>query len=233
MPRKVRSFHCFPFLLLAASLIQAQDGTKENFVHAQQQNASQLRQYVWTSRTVLKLKDEVRKVRMESVHYGANGQLQKTTIETPPEQQPQGGGPEKKVGAKKKEEFTQLLGSLARLAQSYANLTPGETQAFAQGATISSDQVAGTILLQGENVVVKGDSVIVRVDPSTLLLRQVDIDSFYQKNPVKLIIAFQMLSEGLNYPSQILLSYPKKEVDVIVQNSMYQRLPDALSGKGR
>jgi hypothetical protein len=230
MPRRIRRFGYVPLLLLVSIPIQAQDGTKEQFLQAQKQNAAQLRQYSWTSRTVLKLKGDVKNVKTESVRYDANGRLQETLIESPPEQQSQDGGKLKqKIVEKKKEEFTELLGALARLAQSYANLTSAQTQAFAQGATISQDQGTGAVLLEGKNVVVKGDNVVLRVDPSTLLMRQVDIDSLYQNNPVKLIVSFDMVPQGPGYPSQIVLSYPKKEVEVIVQNSLYQRLQDAAA----
>jgi hypothetical protein len=226
MPRGLEQRLCLLSVLLAGVLVQAQDGSIEHFVQAQRQNAAQLRQYSWTSRTVLKLEDEVNSVKLESVRYGANGQLQKTRIQAAPpaEGVKQKDEKKKEKNEKKKEEAKKLLDGLAKLAQSYANLTPAQTQAFAKGATISEATSDGVLPLQGSNVVVQGDHLTLRVDLSTFLIRQVNIETLYEKNPVTMIVSYGMLSQGLSYPSQEVLLYPKKEVQVIVQNSDYQPL---------
>src|SRR3954447_17012734 len=145
---------------------RAQDGANERFAQAQKQNAAQLRQYGWTSRTELKLKGDSKNVKTESVRYDGNGQLQKTPMDSAPApaktsgaQQGgrRGGRVKEKVVEKKKEEYKELLGGLGKLAQSYAHLTPEQTQAFAQGAKISKTS-AGAIEIQGSNVVVQGDT---------------------------------------------------------------------------
>jgi len=210
---------------------RAQDGAKEKFAQAQKQNAAQLRQYSWTSRTELKLKGESKNVKLESVRYDANGQLQKTPLDSgapapqqaSPQKQGRGGGRVKaKIVENKKEEFKELLGDLAKLTQSYAHLTPEQTQAFAQSAKVTQGQ--GTMELQGSNVVVKGDSMTVVVDGSTFLIRQVRIDSLYENNPLNLTINYLMIPQGPSYSAKVDLSYPKKEVQVTVENSNYQHL---------
>jgi hypothetical protein len=219
-------------LLLAGDLIettaraQAQGDTKEKFAQTQKQNAALLRQYGWTSRTELKLKGETKTVKTESVHYDSSGQLQKTEVESTPQAQTQGGGRVKqKVVEKKKDEFADLLKGLGKLAQYYAHLTPEQMQQLAQSATLSSDQ--GAVELQASYVVIKDDHVAVWVDPSTFLIRQVKIDTTYIENPVNLAVTFQQLPQGPNYPAQVALTYPKKEIQVLIQNSNYQRLQAA------
>ncbi|HTP36564.1 MAG TPA: hypothetical protein VMJ75_30520 [Candidatus Acidoferrales bacterium] len=226
--RKV--FAATVLIVVAGIGAPAQEGAKEKFAQAQKQNAVQLRQYGWTTRTELRLKGESKSVKTESVRYDAGGQLLKTTIsDTPQKQPPSGGRLKQKVVEKKTDEFKDILEGLAKLAQSYAHLTPQQTQAFAQGAAISKGDgpMAGTLQIQGSNVVVSGDSVTVRVDGTTFLIRQVNIDSVYESNPVKLTVAFQSLPQGPTYPAQVDLSYPKKEIQVTVTNSNYQRLQAA------
>jgi hypothetical protein len=231
MPRKltlglVSLYVLLPVGLLQVDPLQAQENPNEHFAQAQKQNAAQLRQYSWTSRTALKIKDEVKNVKYESVRYDANGQLQKTPIEPPPvEDQPEDGDrAKKKVGPKPKQEFTGLLKDLAQLAQSYTQRSPAQMQSFAQGAAISNDTSDGTVVLEGRSAVVQGDVVRLHVDPATFLIRQVNLDTLYQGNPVKMIVAFGLLSDGPSYPSQVILSYPKKKVEVIVKNTNYQHL---------
>jgi hypothetical protein len=200
----------------------AQDGAKAKFVQAQQRNAAQLRQYGWTSRTELKLKGESKSIKMEAFRYDAIGQLQKKTLPTPASQQLK-----LKEGEKKTEEFKALIASLAKLARSYANLTPGEIQAFAQKAIISKDPATGALQLQGSSVVVTDDRLIVMLDATTQLMRSVSIDSRYNAEPVKISVAYQAVPQGPTYPAQMALTYPKKDVEVTVQNSDYQRLQNS------
>jgi hypothetical protein len=202
---------------------QAQDPVKQKFAETQSQNAAALRQYAWNSRTALKLKGEVRAVKVEAVHYDANGQLEKTPIEEPPQPEGDGKAKRKPLDKKKSEEIKGLLGDLVNLARSYAHLTPAQTQDFAQKSTLSQDP-NGNVQLQGGGLVVNGDNLILRIDTAAFLIRQLNIETIYQNNPVTIIVSFTMLSDGVAYPSLIDLFYPKKQVEVIVQNSNYQRL---------
>jgi hypothetical protein len=224
MPRT--SSKCFHLLsvLLVTLPAPAQDPVKQKFAETQSQNAAELRQYGWTSRTALKRKDKVRDVRWETVHYDDNGQLQKTAIDDPEPTQAQDGGAAKKpMDKKKSEEIKGLLGDLAKLARSYAHLTPAQMQAFAQECTLSQDP-SGNFQLQGGGLVAKGDNLTLRIDPDTFLLRQLNIETFYKNNPVTIVVSFTMLSDDVAYPSLVDLLYPKKDAEVIVQNLNYQRL---------
>ena len=225
MPRTPpKCFHLLPALLITLS-VQAQDPVKQKFAETQSQNAAELRQYGWTSRTALKRKDKVRDVRWETVHYDDHGQLQKTTIADPDPTPAQGGDTarQKPMDKKKSEEVKGLLGDLAKLARSYAHLTPGQTQAFAHECILSQDPNGG-FQLQGGGLVVKRDHLTLRIDADTFLMRQLNIETFYKSNPVTIIVSFTMLSDGVAYPSLVDLVYPKKDAEVIVQNSNYQRL---------
>lgn len=218
-------------LLLAAFVAHAQDGAKEKFAQARKQNAAQLRQYGWTSRTELKLRGETKKVKVENVkvenvRYDANGQLQKTVVESTSPTQDQVGGPVKRrIVEKKTEKFKESLEGLGQLAQSYAHMKQNQMQALVQSAEVSrgQGQMEGTVQIQGSSVVVPGDRVTLWVDPNTYLTRQVKIDSVYQSDPVNLTISYESLPQGPTYPAQVDLEYPKKEIQVLVQNSNYQR----------
>ena len=235
MPRTPpKSLYFIPAILLALPA-QAQDPVKQRFAETQSHNAAELRQYGWTSRTALKLKDKVREVRWEAVHYDHNGQLQKTAVSDP---NPAPASDEDKtkpkpMDEKKRGEMKGLLGDLTKLARSYAHLTPAQTEAFAHSCTLSEDP-GGNFQLQGGDLVAKGDHLILRIDAASFLMRQLDIETFYKHNPVTIIVSFTMLSDGVAYPSLVNVVYPKKDIEVIVQNLNYQRLhptpPTARTG---
>jgi hypothetical protein len=226
MPKRLaRHFPSLLILILAGSVVQAQDGLKETFIRAQEQNRAQLRNYSWTRRTEIKVKGESKDVRTESVRYDSSGQLQKTPLNNPPAKPVDKG--KQKEQDKKKGEFTAFLKSLSDLAQPYTQLTPDQVEALAKGAAISKEQ--GTVQFKANYVVLKGDSVTLTLDGSTFLMKQASIGTIYLDDPITLTVAYEMLPDGTSYPKRVDLSYPKKETQVILENSGYQLLPEAAA----
>jgi len=221
------------FLAAGLGLRAQQPDMKQRFSHAQKSNAAAQRQYTWMSRTELLLKGESKNVKVESVRYNNQGQLEKTVVESTPQQQDSGGGRLKqRIVDKKKGEFKELMEGLGGLAQSYAHLTPEQMQALVQSASISQGQgeMQGTLRVQGTNVVVDGDTMTLWVDPQTFLFRQVQIDSVYDKKPMNLTVEFQALPNGPTVSARTTLDYPDKKVQVVIENSDYKPLQAAPAG---
>lgn len=204
---------------------------KQKFTQAQKANGAAQRQYTWMSRTELLLKGESKNVKVESVRYNSAGQLNKTVVESTPQQEQGGGRLKQRVVEKKKAEFQELMQDLGQLAQSYAHLTPEQMQALAENASMSQGQgeMQGTLRIQSTNVVVQGDTMTLWVDPQTFLFRRVQIDSVYEKKPMKLDVEFQGLQQGPSVAAHVTLDYPDKQVRVLIDNNQYQRLQPVAS----
>ncbi len=237
--KTVSSAILFALLLLATPFLATaqQPDMKQKFTQAQKSNAAAQRQYTWMSRTELLLKGESKNEKVESVHYNNAGQLEKTVVESTPQQDQGGGRLKKRVVEKKKGEFKELMEGLGKLAQSYAHLSSEQMQALAETASISQGQgeMKGTLRIQGTNVVVQGDTMTLWVDPATFLFRQVQIDSLYEKKPMKLAVEFQSLPEGPTVSTHVTLDYPEKQVRVLIDNSDYKPLqpPAAAAPAGQ
>jgi len=175
---------CFAFcvvLFLSVALI-AQD--KEKFAQAQQQNKEALKQYTWKSRTELKMKGESKNVTLEQVRYDLDGKLQKTPLTGGAEQQAQekgggrrgrrGGRLKGKIVEKKKAEFAQMMKELGELVASYAHLPPEKMQAFLKGAMVTPGEGdnAGTLRIQGGDVLREGDAMTIWINPQTSMITE-------------------------------------------------------------
>ena len=218
--------------LAAGVAVEAQD--KMTFAEAQKVNAQALQQYMWQSRTEIKVKGESKKVKLEQVRYDVDGKVQKTPIGGTPDAAPaqpsggrRGGRLKERVVENKKEEFAEEMQDLGALVTSYAHMPPDKAQAFAKSATVTkgSGDTAGLIQLQGTNVIQPGDAVTVWADPQSQAMRRVEIQTALEKNPVTVQATFGPVSTG--GPTGMLkavLTYPERKIELTVENFDHQRV---------
>jgi hypothetical protein len=211
---------------------------KEQFVQAQQANTTALREYTWKRRTELKLKGESKKVTMEQVRYDIDGKLEKTAIggaPEPPQEQPaagrgrRGGRLKQEVIENKKEEFAELMQNLGALAASYGQLPQDKLQDFAKTATVvkGDGADAGTVRIQGANILVEGDSMSIWIDPTSYMMRRVEIGTWLEKKPVSLVSEYRSVDNGPTYQARAVLRYPEKQIELTVENFEYQHTQPA------
>lgn len=226
-------------LLLLPLVVRGQvqePNLREKFAQAQQENTAALRQYTWKSRTTLSLKGETKKVKLDQVQYDAAGQLQKTSLQDPgqpaaAEQQPSGGGRrggrlKQHIVEKKKEEFADLLQDLVKLVTSYAHIPPERMQAFLQGAQFSGVEgdEPNVIQISGKDALQAGDAMRIWIDKQTLMTRRVEIDTALEKKPVHLVAEYKTIPQGPTYQAHAELTYPEKELRVLIDNFEHQRI---------
>jgi hypothetical protein len=223
-------------LLLALSSTPVLAQGQPTFAESQKANAQALRQYSWKSRTEIKLKGESKNVKVEQVRYDATGKLQKTPIGSPPAAAAvpaaaparggRGGGRVKnKIIENKKEEFGEMMKGLGELVASYGHLPPEKMQAFAAGATKGKGEGAmeGTAQIQGANVLMSGDSMTIWIDPTSQMMRRVEIKTLYEEKPAMLVTEYRSVPNGPTYMAKALLTYPEKNVELTVDN--YEHAP--------
>jgi hypothetical protein len=214
--------------------LSASQGTNPQEVAAAiKSNAEALKAFSYQQRMQLQLKGETKKVTLTQMSYDMNGNLQKTQIsENPPpdaQQQPSGGRRggrlKQAVVAKKTGEFKEMMGGIADLVKSYTELPPDRLQAALKQAIFSDGQgdMAGSVQILMRNVNQNGDSMTIWIDRTAMLFRRAVIATTYEGNPVTTTANYAMLPSGEVYMGQAILTYPKKEVVVQIDNSDYQK----------
>jgi hypothetical protein len=205
---------------------------RTEFLQAQQANAAALREYTWKSRTELSLKGGVKFVTLEQVRHDLDGRRQKTRIGGSPEPSedrfdplaPRVGPVRRIVAAKKKEEFKDLMQDLAALAESYAHPPLETLHAFARQAARTKMFDAGLVRIQGRNLIVTGDSMILWIDPSTGLIRRAQIDTSREGERVEMAVDYRSLANGLTYQARTLLRYPSRQLSLTVDTYDHQHV---------
>ena len=212
-------------LLLSCTLAaQAQDPAqlKELFARSQQQNAQALKQYSWKSRNEVRKNGESKSTQVLLMRYDANGNLQKSQIGGSQPSMPRGfiAG---RIAQKKKEEISELVNDLREQVQAYSQLPPEKMQAFLASATITTKLDQGFVLIQGGNLLQRGDSMSIWFDAKTRRQRQIEIVTFMEHSAVKAVIEFNALPGGPTYMARTLVDYPKESLQLITENFDYQR----------
>lgn len=191
-------------------------------------NAQALKAFTYQQRMQLQLKGETKKVTLSQMSYDMYGNQQKTQLsEDPPadSSQPSGGRLKQRIVAKKTGEFKQMMEEISALVKSYTELPHDQFQAAIKQAAFSqgAGDMAGSVQIAMHNVIQQGDSMTIWIDRTTMLFRRNTITTTYEGNLVTVIANYSMLPSGEVYMAQAILTYPKKEVVVEIDNSKYQR----------
>jgi len=72
----------------------------------------------------------------------------------------------------------------------------------------------------------QGDALVLTFDSTVKALRQIDVTSWLDEpeNAVNFKITMETLPDGTSHPATVVLSIPKRQLDVKITKSNYQKL---------
>jgi len=189
---------------------------------ARKANAALMRQYSWTSRTEVIDQGQVKDLRIDTVNYGPDGQLQRSTMNDQSAPLPM-GFLIRRIAEIERQKVEQYLGGLRGLLEQYTLPTAGNVQDFMNRAKATGPDASGLFEMTGQNVVSPGDTFTLFVDPATRHPRKVQVTTTFQGDPVSLTATFKTLPTGLNHVAYAEVTVPAKQLSVQVQNFDYNR----------
>ena len=185
-------------------------------------NAALMRQYSWTSRTEVIDQGQVKDLRIDTVNYGPDGQLQRSTMNDQSAPLPM-GFLIRRIAEIERQKVEQYLGGLRGLLEQYTLPTAGNVQDFMNRAKATGPDANGLFEMTGQNVVSPGDTFTLFVDPATRHPRKVQVSTTFQGDPVSLTATFKTLPTGLNHVAYAEVTVPAKQLSIQVQNFDYNR----------
>ena len=189
---------------------------------ARKANAALMRQYSWTSRTEVIDQGQVKDLRIDTVNYGPDGQLQRSTMNDQSAPLPM-GFLRRRIAEIERQKVEQYLGGLRGLLEQYTLPTAGNVQDFMNRAKATGPDASGLFEMTGQNVISPGDTFTLFVDPATRHPRKVQVSTTFQGDPVSLTATFKTLPTGLNHVAYAEVTVPAKQLSVQVQNFDYNR----------
>jgi hypothetical protein len=228
MKRTIAGIALAALAFVAGPPVQAQD-LQQKLAAAKEsaaRNQQALRTYSWLEKSELSLKGEVKNTKVDMCRYGPDGKVQKTPVVEPPP-------PEKKRGlkgkivAKKVGEMKEELEAAVALVQQYLPPSPDMMQVVMNAGTASIAQAGpGMAALKFPGYVKQGDALTLTFDSNVKALRQIVVTTWLDEpeNAVNFKITMQSLPDGTSHPATVVLSIPKRHIDVTITKSNYQKL---------
>src|SRR4029453_9659890 len=189
-------------------------------------NQQALRAYSWLEKTELRLKGELKNTKVDMCKYGPDGKVQKTAVVEPAPAEKK-GGLRGKVVAKKTGEMKEELEAAVALVQQYVPPSPDLMQVVMNAGTASISQAGpGAAALKFPGYVKKGDALTLTFDSTVKALRQMEVNTWLDEpeNAVNLTVTMQSMPEGIRYPGTIVFALPKRQLEVKITKSNYQKI---------
>ena len=231
--RPVHSWTTFSLVvvLLVPRTLPAQQDKVAALTQSLAANQKLLQQYKWVETSVMSLKGEEKSRVQKQCFYGPDGKIQKQQLSAPAPEEPAPGGLKGKAIAKKKAELTATMNQTMALIQSYVPPDSKRIQATkAAGNLAISPLGSNSVRLDLRNYLKTGDTFSLGLDTAGNALQTISVKSYLTKekdDPVTLDVTFARLRDGLSYPGNIVLSVPEEKIQVVIQNSNYQRIVPA------
>ncbi len=189
-------------------------------------NQKALRAYTWLEKTEIFFKGESKNTKVESCRYGPDGKVQKTPVVEPPPPEKQ-RGLRGRVVAKKTGEMKEELESAAALVHQYVPPDPDLMQVVMGAGTASLAQAGpGLVALKFPGYVKGGDALTLTFESAVKSLQRIDVATHLDQpsETVTFNVTMQSLPDGTNYPAQVTLGIPGRQIEVRITKSNYQKL---------
>lgn len=189
-------------------------------------NQQALRSYSWLEKTELRLKGDLKNTKVDMCKYGPDGKVQKTAVVEPAPAEKK-RGLRGKVVAKKTGEMKEELEAAVALVQQYVPPSPDLMQVVMNAGTASLSQAGpGFAALKFPGYVKKGDALTLTFESAVKTLHQIEVATWLDEpeNAVTLKVTMEAMPEGVSYPGTIVFALPKRQLEVKITKSNYQKI---------
>lgn len=185
-----------------------------------------LRQYEWIETTVVSLKGEEKSRKQQRCYYGADGVLQKVTIDASPPPATK-RGIRGKIIANKTAELTDYMQNAVGLVKSYVPPDPAKIQAAKNAGKVSIDvlEPGQRAQLNFRDYQKPGDNLGIQVDVANNRVLGLTVATYLDspQDRVMLNVTMQQLNDGTSYAADVKLDAPAKDLTVTTQNTGYRK----------
>jgi hypothetical protein len=198
-----------------------------------QDGLAKARGYEWVETTIVSLKGEEKARKQNRCYYGADGKVQKVSLDQPAAAKESKGGAGRRGGGRvkqqivenKKEDIQEYMGKAAALIHKYVPPNPAQIQAAKDAGRVKANPQAGArVQIAISQYLQPGDSLTIDMDAAANRLLGLGVNTYLEKpdQPVTLAVQMNTLPDGALYAAQTTLDAKEKNITVVIQNSGYK-----------
>ncbi|MFD2200927.1 hypothetical protein [Shivajiella indica] len=189
-----------------------------NISKAEEANQLKLKEYIWKRRSDVFIESQLKLTTITEFSYSANGELETKIVdaETTVEKKPGFRG---KAQASAAEDKMEYIEKALKIALDYTFMTKGELLDFFSKATVTEKN--GLIEAVADDVHVKGDRLMVGVDPDTHMFTYKEFTSLLGQDKIEGKLNYEKFSDGTNHLSTTMLNLPAQKMNIDAKNQDY------------
>ncbi len=199
------------------------EGLANGIIVARQKNANLLKQFNWSCRTDMTENGNLQDLRINLVTMAPDGTLQKTLLNDQPGALPNGFF-RRAIAENQRKQLEQYVGGVTGVVEQYTLPNPGAIVNFLSTAQVQPMTTPdGKTMLQvsGNNVITPGDTFAMTIDGKSLMPISIQVNTFYNGDPVTISGTFKSMKDGLNHLQYATVTIPSKNVTLMVHNYDY------------
>jgi len=213
------SFVLILFLLTLPAVAQVdKEALSLSVSKAEELNNQKLKEYVWKRKSDVFAENQLKLTTLTEFSFAPDGKLVATLVdaESTIKKKP---GLRGRAQANAIEDKAEYIQKALALAVSYTFMTKGELLDFFSKATVSEKD--GLLEATATDVRVKGDRLLVRIDPKTNLFTYKEFSSLLGADKVDGKMTYEKFSNGINHQSTSSINLPAQKMNIEARNQDY------------
>lgn len=198
-----------------------------NLIEGMAANNKQLRQYTYKQRNETYRQGELKITTLAEIHYNSMGEKVSIPIDQhqAASEVPRRGPGHRMIARKIEGEEKAMRDYIERmkaLAERYPGPDAGKLKEAIAKAEITTGGGTSQVRIRMRDYVKPGDSMTMSFDQATKRPVKTEITTFLDDGPISVVIAFDQLHDGPNYPGKIVMTSITKQVEVRVFTYEYR-----------
>jgi hypothetical protein len=211
-------FFAFLALTLHQAFAQGVDNAEVALAasKAKTQNLQAFKSYSWKMRSEISLASKTQAIILNQFRFNHEGKLEVTNLSFESKIKKKRGLRGKKQ-AREIEKTKKFLEQAIALSLSYLIMSRGEMVDFFD-KTVITDGENNTIVVQGKDVRVKNDQLMLHLDKDSYLDRKSIIKSEVDGTPILGEVVYRQMKNGPNYMARMVIEASKKNLKIVSES---------------
>jgi hypothetical protein len=196
---------------------------QEQFILSRKTSADLERKYTWNTRTDVTREGKVMDILIEKDQVGSDGKVISEIINDQQASLPSSFIAHK-IAEEERDKTVDFMKELRIYLEQYSLRDPNDLITFFTKARSGITDKEEQTMLEGQDVICKGDRMFWWIDPQTIALSKISISTVFKGEQVEFTATYKNLPTGLNYIAFAEVILPTKSITVQLHSYDYTKM---------